>query len=161
MLENGTNNTDIPSASGGTRTDQHVQLPGADDGDDQRETSLTMSWEEQDVHLQDVEPTPDCVLFNPAPIIVPSYVQADDPVPIIVPSYVQADDPVLASRPVIFAAGNNAAAPVADEVPINPAATARTLQAPGGVLIGGRVSSAFRPYRSFDPSLLQILRPKD
>jgi hypothetical protein len=147
MSENGTNNTDISSAPGRTPTDQHVQLPGADDGDDQRETSVTMSWEQQEVDVQDVEPTPDCVLFNPAPIIVPSYVQADDP--------------VLPSRPVMVAAGNNAAAPVADEVPISPAATARTVQAPGGVLIGGRVSSAFRPYRSFGPSLLQILRPKD
>ncbi|CAK9880755.1 unnamed protein product [Sphagnum jensenii] len=147
MSENGTNNTDISSAPGRTPTDQHVQLPGADDGDDQRETSVTMSWEQQEVDVQDMEPTPDCVLFNPAPIIVPSYVQADDP--------------VLPSRPVMVAAGNNAAAPVADELPISPAATARTVPAPGGVLIGGRVSSAFRPYRSCDPSLPQILRPKD
>ncbi len=147
MSENGTNNTDISSAPGGTPTDQHVQLPGADDGDDQRETSVTMSSEQQEVDVQDVEPTTDCVLFNPAPIFVSSYVQADDP--------------VLPSRPVIVAAGNNAAAPVADEVRINPAATARTVQAPGGVLIGGRVSSAFRPYQSFDPLLLQIPRPKD
>ncbi len=147
MSENGTNNTEISLASGGTPTDQHVQLPGADDDDDQRETSVTMSWEQQEVDLQDLDPTPDCVLFNPAPMIVPSYVQADDP--------------VLPSRPVIVAAGNNAAAPVADEVPINPGATARTVQAPGGVLIGGGVSSAFRPYQSFDPLLLQILHPKD
>ncbi len=147
MSENGSNNTEISSVPGGTRTDQHVQLPGSDDGDDQRETSVTMSWEQQEVDVQDAEPTPDCVVFDPAPIIVPSYVQADDP--------------VLPSRPVIVASGNNAAAPVPDEVPINPAATARTIEAPGGVLIGGRVSSAFRPYRSFDPSLLQILRPKD
>jgi hypothetical protein len=147
MSENGTNNTDISSAPGRTPTDQHVQLPGADDGDDQRETSVTMSWEQQEVDVQDMEPTPDGVLFNPAPIIAPSYVQADDP--------------VLPSRPVIVAAGDNAAAPVADEVPINLAATARTVPAPGGVLIGGRVSSAFRPYRSFDPLLPQILRPKD
>jgi hypothetical protein len=141
ISENGSNRTDISSAPGGTPTDQHVELPGADDGDDQRETSVTTSWEQQEVDVHDVEPTPDCVLFNPAPIIVPSYVQADDP--------------VLPSRPVIVAAGNNAAARVADEVPINPAATTRTVQAPGGVFIGGRVSSAFRPYRSFiaaDPS---------
>ncbi|CAM6034337.1 unnamed protein product [Sphagnum compactum] len=138
MSENATNNTEVSTAPGGTATDQYVQLPGADDGDDQHETSVTMSWEQQEVDVQDMEPTPDCVLFNPAPIIVPSYVEADDPV---LPS----------SRPVIVAAGNNAAAPVADEMPIKLAATARTVQAPGGVLIGGGVSSAFRPYRSFDP----------
>jgi len=141
MLENATNNTEVSAAPGGIATDQYVQLPGADDGDEQHETSVTMSWEQQEVDVQDMEPTPDCVLFNPAPIIAPSYVQADDP--------------VLPSRPVIVAAGDNAAAPVADEVPINLAATARTVPAPGGVLIGGRVSSAFRPYRSFiaaDPS---------
>ncbi len=132
MLETVTNNTEVAAAPGGTATDQYVQLPGADDGDDQHETSVTMSWEQQEV-----EPTPDCVLFNPAPIILPSYDQTDYP--------------VLPSRPVIVAAGNIAAAPVADELPINPAATARTDQAPGGVFIGGGVSSAFRPY----------LRPKD
>ncbi len=141
LSENATNNTEVSAGPGGTATDQYVQLPGANDGDDQHETSVTMSWKQQEVDVQDMEPTPDCVVFNPAPIIVPSYVQADDP--------------VLPSRPVIVAAGDNAAAPVADEMPINLAASARTVQAPGGVLIGGRVSSAFRPYRSFiaaDPS---------
>ncbi len=138
MSENATNNTEVSAAPGGTATDQYVQLPGAHDGDDQHATSVTMSWEQQEVDVQDTEPTPDCVIFNPAPIIVLPYVQADDP--------------VLPSRPVNVAAGDNAAAPVADEIPINPSVTARTVQAPGGVLIGGRVSSAFRPYRSFDPS---------
>jgi hypothetical protein len=137
MLETGTNNTEVPAAPGGTATDQYVQLTGADDGDDQHETSVTMSWEQPEVDVQDVEPTADCVLFNPTPIILPSYDQAADP--------------MLPSRPVIVAAGNIAAAPVADELPINPAATARADQAPGGVFIGVRVSSAFRPY----------LRPKD
>jgi hypothetical protein len=137
MLETGSNNTEVAGAPGGTATDQYVQLPGADDGDDQHETSVTMSWEQQEVDVQDVEPTADCVLFNPAPIILPSYDQADDP--------------VLPSRPVIVAAGNIAAAPVADKLPINPAATARADQAPGGVFIGVRGSSAFRPY----------LRPKE
>ncbi|CAK9233396.1 unnamed protein product [Sphagnum troendelagicum] len=100
MSEDGTNKTD---------TDQYVQLPAADD-DDLNETPVTMSWEHQEVDVQDVKPTPDRVLFNPVPLILPSYVQADDPVQ-------------LPARPVIAAAGNNAAAPATDELPKNSAAT--------------------------------------
>jgi hypothetical protein len=141
MSENGINHTDVPAASGSTASDQCVQLLAADDDDDLHETSVTISREQQVLDLHDVEPTPDFEVINPAPLILPWYVQADDPVQIL-------------AHLVFDAAGNNAAALAADDLPNNSAATGR-FDEPAGVLIGGR------PYLPFDPVLLQILRPLD
>ncbi|CAK9233398.1 unnamed protein product [Sphagnum troendelagicum] len=140
MSENGIDHTDVPAASRSTASHQCVHLLAAHDDDDLHETSVTISWEQQVVDLHDVEPTPDFEVINPAPLILPWYVQADDPQQIL-------------GRLVVDGAGNNTPAPGADDLPNNSAATGRF--EPAGVLIGGR------PYLPFDPVLLQILRPLD